>query len=96
LATGSLVLRPEERQRFLNDFLLADVFGVHRVSHQTTTFAGNTVLEGWDRANCLAVTGDCTRAEVRWRGLQRSEPSRQRIRLRFHLRDAHPHSFWLR
>lgn len=56
---------------------------------------GRTVLPGWDRANCIGVNGDHTRAEIRWRGHDLAELAGQRVRIRFQLRDADLYSFWL-
>ena len=56
---------------------------------------GRTVLPGWDRGSVEPVTGDRTRAEIRWRGRDLSELAGKRVRVRFHLRDADLYSLWL-
>lgn len=62
---------------------------------EVTEADGRKVLPGWDRSACVALSGDQTRAEIRWRGRELSELAGKRVRLRFHLRDADLYSFWL-
>lgn len=44
LSARPIVLRPGERQLFLDDFLLADVSGLQRVTHSPVKYAGNPVV----------------------------------------------------
>jgi hypothetical protein len=56
---------------------------------------GRTVLPGWERGSMEPLSGDHTRAEIRWRGRDLSELAGKRVRVRFHLRDADLYSLWL-
>ncbi|MEJ1972464.1 MAG: hypothetical protein WDM96_08435 [Lacunisphaera sp.] len=44
LAADTIILRPGERQLFLDDFLLGDLNGVTRMIHQPRKYEGNPVL----------------------------------------------------
>jgi len=77
LALDSVVLRPGERQLFLDDFILGDLNGATRVIHQPRKHGTEPVLR--------AATGDKVRTEL----------SGQRVRVRFHLKNADLYSFWL-
>lgn len=65
------------------------------VTAEITGPDGRTILDGWGQADCVAVSGDRTRAELRWRGRDLKELAGQRVRIRFHLRNADLYSFWL-
>ncbi|MBM3874574.1 MAG: hypothetical protein FJ382_12745 [Verrucomicrobia bacterium] len=65
------------------------------VAAEVTEPDGRKILEGWDRASCVQVTGDHTRTELRWRGRNLAELAGKRVRLRFHLREADLFSFWV-
>jgi len=62
---------------------------------EITTPDGRTVLPGWEAGRCRPVQGDRVRAELAWEGRTLAELSGQRVRVRFHLRDADLFSFWL-
>lgn len=87
LALDSVVLRPGERQLFLDDFILGDLNGATRVIHQPRKHGTEPVLR--------AVTGDQVRAKLTWPGKDLAELSGQRVRVRFHLNNADLYSFWL-
>ncbi len=53
-------------------------------------------LAPFTRGNCVAVRGDRTRAEVRWKGVKDLERLAGRpVRLRFHLAGGRLYSFWV-
>jgi hypothetical protein len=56
---------------------------------------GRAVLPGWSAAQCVPVKGDQVRAELTWSGKDLAELSGQRVRVRFHLKNADLYSFWL-
>ena len=56
---------------------------------------GRTPLPGWEAGACTPVKGDQVRAELRWAGKNLTELAGQRVRVRFHLKNASLYSFWI-
>jgi hypothetical protein len=56
---------------------------------------GRAALPGWSASQCVPVKGDQVRAELTWSGKNLAELAGQRVRVRFHLKNADLYSFWL-
>ncbi len=66
-----------------------------QITAEITDPEGRTVLAGWERGQCVVVTGDQMRAELSWSGRELTELQGKSVRIRFHLKNADLYSFWL-
>ncbi len=56
---------------------------------------GRKALDGWARLDSIPVTTDQLKVRMEWEGKDSLESlSGQRVRFRFHLKNAHVYSFW--
>ena len=56
---------------------------------------GRKALDGWTRGASRPLTTDQLKVRMQWEGQDSLESlSGQRVRFRFHLKDAHLYSFW--
>lgn len=66
-----------------------------QIQAEITDAQGRAALKGWEAGQCVAVTGDHLRTELRWKGRNLKELNAQKVRIRFHLKNADLYSFWL-
>lgn len=66
-----------------------------QIKAEITDAQGRAAMPGWGSAQCVAITGDHLRTEVRWPGHDLRELRGKSVRVRFHLTDADLYSYWL-
>jgi len=66
-----------------------------RIIAEITDSEGRAPLPGWSVDECVEVSGDHLRVELRWEGRNLSELKGDRVRVRFHLQSADLYSFWM-